>query len=786
MVKKCPYCNKEFPDKQALNRHMFNVHDIGLAEARPMTSGIFGKPQEEEKKTKEDWASKIKNRWMEYVLYAIIGIIVFLFGFFLIAGAIWLIPFYNMLPKKHKVKPFLKLSVILLIAFEFFIFHPQPFIALIVLWVGYFSMPTAYREDEDEIGMSAKGIESWLRMIVGAILSFSIFFAFGSTAAIIPIVLMAFAFFVTPPQKKASGGGIHIEIDTKGVHGKEGQVIDTAIFIGLMLLALMYGTLVGGWLSDSFGYIVLIFWVFSFLAGWFSGRSGRPYIGVIMIVVALFIFSFQYTGTVGAQLFGAYWPTVEHYGSMIAEPVGNVIEQARQGAADAWLMMTCPSCYYQEMEERDQAEESITTGTVKSIELKNFKIINYGTGDSSIDPAIPLVGTVQLKNEGEFSANDIRVSLKPPIVKDPSKVGSVFDSSVDCWIDSEEANSENNKYCTYMKLLNDQCVFTSCLGSDQDTSCDTSSDCIYSDAICEKGRCVNPGLTECTWTDDVTVPGELKLLTFNCGEEGEDEGKWSNTLNLCDCHCRAGTECELDDITKKCKNTDSCCCKNTIAKEEACSSNACDLNYEYMVYTYSDFYLTFNMDYQFDYSVDVKNDITIMDRDIYLEKLTNNEIRPKEIDSYYTGGPVKISIAIQDQPLRDGETSYATVSILNEGKGILFNSDPDDVSSGLEIKIPKDIVPTVGILSQTRFEDAEDVEVSSIIIDGIDYHVIKKKLDAQGGGLEKNKIARFTFTFVGDIGEDIIEKSTNVIGEFNYTYSTNKKIDSSIIRAPLQ
>ncbi|MBU3904682.1 MAG: hypothetical protein KJ906_00855 [Nanoarchaeota archaeon] len=761
-----------------------------LKEASAKLSDIRG---EALKDFSDKFKSKVAGVGIEVLICLIAIFFATIYGYFMLVIALFGAMGYFIF-KKGPAKAMSKLMIIVFAALEFILIHQVNLIALGILWVGYFTLPTKYHPED-----TAKRMEAWGRFIVGILLSFSIFFAFGGQWSSLlgsiqtPILFIALAFFATLPAIQRDSGGITIYAGIGKDYSK--KTVGVTIFLILMTFAgiSMFTGSTSWELEGGMLFMMVIFYIFSFIMGIMAGEEGRPAVGVMMMIFAIFIFSFQFTGAVGTEMFGAYWPTIENAGSSVFGPLGDALDSAAGGMEDAWTIMTCPACYMQQQAEKDAAKDSIAVNTVKSVELKNFKVINYGTGDSSIDPAIPLIGTIELRNEGEFEANNIRVKLKSLLLKDPTKVGGAYNSDPDCW--SSNPSVENDR-CSYTPMIKDECVFTSCYGADQ-----------------EKGVVGELGVSLCTWTDDVTGSGEFKSLTFKCNSKS-DVGVWASgtkstletyaTINQCDCYCRAGTACELEEfedfndagiligqkksiITVDSDGKPTCCNTLTQAKAVSCY-NSCVGDNTYAVYSYADRFVTFDMDYQFDYNVEVKNDITIMDRDIYLEKLTNNDIRPKDIDSYYTGGPVKISLSIQNQPLRNGETSYATVSVINEGKGMVLNGD-----SNLTVMIPKDIISAVDILSQTRF-GPEEVVQRDVFIDGIDYYVFETKLAVQNTngvvdplyGLEKDKLARFTFTFTGDIGQDVIEKTTNVIGEFSYTYSTNKKIDSPIIKAPLQ
>ncbi len=106
------------------------------------------------------------------------------------------------------------------------------------------------------------------------------------------------------------------------------------------------------------------------------------------------------------------------------------------------------------------------------------------------------------------------------------------------------------------------------------------------------------------------------------------------------------------------------------------------------------------------------------------------------------------------------------------------------------IKIPTEFIPVftaANIVSETRL-------IVNSVIEEDGFHVIEMSIAAlddegvasAGHGLEKNEAAFFTFDFKGEIPEDVIEKTTIITGELDYTYKTSKDIEFPIIKVPIQ
>lgn len=731
-------------------------------------------------------AGKFKGRVFEILLFFILGLVAALNPWFpmtwvgvsLIIIALFYTPFHHSLA----MRAIIKFVVIILITFQFTIEYRMYFIALGFLWMAYFSMPTSYRhEDETQYeGSEVNRIKSknlgnafsaWMRVIVGIFLSIVIYAAFGGAPEIAGIAIMAAAFFITPPHKVTdSGAGISIQFTKDGkVYGPHiAERISTIIFIILMLVAVFLGFTLGAWgSSGTLGWVMAGFWLIGLFAGIFAQSAGRPHVGVGLIVIGLFIFSMQFTGTVGTELFGAYWPTVEHYGSMITDPIFGMVEKSRESVSDAYLIITCPSCYEQKKleEERAKAAKLDTKyggGTTKSIELKDFNAVNYGTARPTIDPALPFVGTIRLENEGEFTADKVYISLNTPLIKDPKKVGLAYNTSPYCSFSDPTGES-----CTYTLLEKDNCMFTSCPGLDETVSLPASF---------------------CSWTEFPTVPEEVKFTTFKCGDQTLEPpySMWNGDINTkyavrsCSCHSRDDPKASPEYTYGSCNYVDSA--------EEMNKYDGCYLNTHILTYQYGNYYLTLDMDYSFTYDVDAQANIHIMDEDLFLHKLTNKEITVKQLESKYTGGPVVLTIWIQSQPLRSGEESFVTISVLNDGDGkIAYAQDKDAGSlekiaekSELMIYFPKEIVEQGTIPTVLNNIGLSKPDTTNIVEDN---YVLVSTLEKS---LKKGEFARMTLSFKTALPAGVDEKTNLITAAFDYTYVNNKKLEFPIIKVPIQ
>ncbi|MDD5416985.1 MAG: hypothetical protein PHU12_03340 [Candidatus Aenigmarchaeota archaeon] len=696
---------------------------------------------------------------------------------------------------KMILKSFVKLFIVMFVVLNFTYIYPV--VSLVVLFAAYFSMPTSYSTDQPW-----KGTEAWMRLLIGfclAALMWSILTFDGSAAGFtqafltfgiwpiviggetLPIYLIVLAFFCTFPKRKevdvdmTSGIASKIigENRAKTVAGYK-DAMESAGNILFILLMVFAGLLIfQSWLTvealKAFSIMFMMFWALALVSGWMGGREGRPYVGVMMLVVALFIFSFAYTGTAGSAVFGQYWPTVEHYGAVVFEPIMKGIEQANQGINDAWLMMTCPACYYEEQQKKLRGEAEISEdATKKSIALTQFNAVNYNTGTPKIDPSSPLIGSIILENQGTFTAENVNVTLLDPKIKNPKKTGAVYNSELDCY---EKATTDSQrKLCTYTDLAKDKCRFYACPGADNPATNEVK-------------------LESCLWMSEdnkVSVPGDKKLLLFICGDP-TDFSKWSEGtseyeyINQCSCKYPEDVEQTVGGDVKITHKKGETVEPKTMYERISC--DVCIDNEYTAVYTYASYYLSTIIKYSFNYKVDVQTPVTIMDSTIYMDKLVNNEIKPKSVESKYNGGPAMISIWLQAQPLRDGETSYGTATITNTGTGNLMNG------AIFRIKVPKEYVEdgSLEITSHTRLVSVNSIGAEPAIDNSDqDYYIITAKLNAKEGMLKQGEVATFTFNFKGILPEGVVDKSALLLGDLDYRYETDKRLEFPILEAPIQ
>ena len=90
-----------------------------------------------------------------------------------------------------------------------------------------------------------------------------------------------------------------------------------------------------------------------------------------------------------------------------------MFDQLQSGIGDSWLMFTDPMGYYNKMQQRSQATASRVTegGTTRSIDITKTDLFTSTPGELNPEKE-PLVGSIEIENQGEFNANRIRLDMQ--------------------------------------------------------------------------------------------------------------------------------------------------------------------------------------------------------------------------------------------------------------------------------------------------------------------------------------------------------------------------------------
>jgi hypothetical protein len=400
-------------------------------------------PPEGKKSIMHTAGKRIGNRIYEVLIFIVIGLFCLVgtpfFGlpsfFYLAMAFIFTIPAYILLPGRYEVlgsiaegqaigrrgwalfpKSLMKIVTFVLIIFEFFLINRL--VSLIVAFIFYFFLPLRYKTDKpDQI------MEAWIRMGFGVYLAIIFFLTFGGNTVGMSLLFMGLAFFATfPIHIEAEEEDSKVEIRIVKDYGKATKTGAFSIIDKISFLVFMVAALVFFGISLAPSAIQLMFyliWGLSFFTGLVAGPEGKPALGALTILVAVFAFSSTYTGVVGQAIFGYWWPQVESFTETIGAPLADMWYQAQNGMSDAWLMMTNPQAYYVQQQQRQQATQTAVKsgGTIKSIELSKFDLFPGLTG--VLDPKYDkLVGSIELQNQGEFDANAITLDVWT-VYKDP-------------------------------------------------------------------------------------------------------------------------------------------------------------------------------------------------------------------------------------------------------------------------------------------------------------------------------------------------------------------------------
>lgn len=359
--------------------------------------------------------------------------------------------------------------------------------------------------------------------------------------------------------------------------------------------------------SNDMSIIFYAVFILSLLSGLATGPEGRPAMGILMIVMTLFVFSFMFTGIIGQAVFGYWWPQIYGFVDSAVTPLVPLWQQMTAGVGDAWLLLTNPMGYYNMMMMRQQATQSVvkTGGTTKSIELLKFDIFTSSTG--TLEPLEdPVVGSIELQNQGEFEANKITLSFVSSYVNAQSV--------------SMSAGTTEQEPCGSLDKLE-------CSAPNNPTKSGSRGTCLWQPT-----------------PPDVIYPDEIKMATFAYTRNG-----WTFTDS-------AGV---LQDLAT--------CVLN---KVESTYPSACysDPN---STYKFGGNILKIDVNYTYDYNVNVSIPVEVIEENRYIQLLAARQITLQELTSQYSGGPVKATLWSQKQPIRNKEVALFVASFYNDGIGLL-------------------------------------------------------------------------------------------------------------------
>jgi len=382
--------------------------------------------------------------------------------------------------------------------------------------------------------------------------------------------------------------------------------------------AALFIALVSGYLGSSLGMAsmenmlqIMFFavWNLSIIVGLSGGKETRPATGILMIFMALFVFTFTATGVMGTAVFGYWWPQVQSFGEAIIGPLAPLWANVQSGLGDAWLILTNPQMYYLKMTQSQQATSSVVTsgGTVKSIEVNSISLFPSITG--TLEPTEPVIGNIELQNQGEFEAKGIDLTLQT------------------AWVNAGAVTATSTPEVP--------------MGEITKLACSASSNFPHESS--------SPGdPAYCNWTD-TTYPNEMKSVTFVL----PPNSAWNaGGIDLLDCNYFDGTTNHNGTLDP---STYACLGQNTN-----------------ITYAHSGQSIKFYANLTYNYNVNVSIPFNVINSGIYIKKLQAGEMVLQDLTSEYTGGPVKATLWTPKQPARTGEPYLVVASIYNDGAGELI------------------------------------------------------------------------------------------------------------------
>lgn len=658
-------------------------------------------------------------------------------------------------------------------------------------------------------GGAATGLENKLARIILALAAFAIIPLILSSLFITtklpdasPLFFLALAFFATAPKvSKEDEEGEKIII--VGGFGKGTEGIRSAltsdsmerfgsVFFLTLVLASIYPVV--AWVRGPLQIVLLIVLAFSGIMGYISGREARPFLGIIVIGFSILAFSFQFTGTVGTAVFGNYWTPIYSTLSTTFEPIGKSLDAASRQVNYAMCTITAGPGVCDALIN----PPATAAGSTQALELSNFEAVNYRSGNPEIDPSIPLIGTIQMENQGDFRAEDAEIYFNDPIIFDPKKA------------------SLNNPGLDQQALESDTCVFDSCFDG---TVGATST-----------------GAGKCTWKTSEGKgplnPKDMKVLSFRCGEKNQDTlanppTKWQTpVLKTCNCidpragQTMSGISCESnalcgtmishsygisggqqyckcisseftsqDDSSGYCSGAaPAAYCKLHDGLCKSTDDTDCNAGKSGAIKKYASAgrNLKISFNYTFKYFSNVSLPVRVMDRATFLSKLQNHQITLEDVNPVYSGGPVSVGIWVGKQPVRTDEQTIGTIYLKNDGTGVVKKN------SALTLAVPAGnlsfaqsnasiISQSFNFRGQTGSNAVSCLNFELVALKNI--YVLKCPLSRD---LNPGEEGTITFGFKYKINDNAPEKNTIFTGAVDYIYENTKDLSFPLVSVPTQ
>ncbi len=597
------------------------------------------------------------NIWPAIIAFALAGIAyIFSFGNIWLAVGIFFGIFQSIFPKRGSLGIAKALFTIISIFAFIFTLSFYPILSLLVAFIGYAIINPRYLTPETIAFSVFTGI---FRIFLGIVIAvLSICSVHGSCPlsnpfAIIlvlvnvfrdPLFLGVFLFAIAflciipptspiPPEIKAEleslqglkrkGLTILYDLHDKFAEKKEFSGIVVAI-LGICGFILCWFSLGNGNLLSPFYTFQGILFILIGITGIYVTAKTHPVsrgeIGFVFYLMILFSLTTAYPGVLGKAVFGEWWPQVNSTISPVFSSISDSFSQFKRGMSDAWLMFTCPQCYYEKKIKEIQARSQLKKGgTIKSLEVVDFKVYAY---QNYLDPERKLRIALTLQNQGEFPVKNVIAEFSGLSMAFTNTRGEI-------------------KYEKIEGVNPEEVVCTGWEQSD-DKGCK-----LENKELLPKSRIAMI----------LTLP---ELKSASVGGEGLLGECICKNMETGETYFSCGLSCSLET----CKNEKGELCKN----EENPG----------IVYMFGGREVKLDLSYQFSYQTNVSLQFEVISEKLYNQLFTAGKIEQQQTTSIYSGGPVKASLSTQFEPIPvkkgSGSTAVFVFAIQNTGTGMVKNA----------------------------------------------------------------------------------------------------------------
>ncbi|MBN2042373.1 MAG: MFS transporter [Candidatus Aenigmarchaeota archaeon] len=279
-------------------------------------------------------------------------------------------------------------------------------ILLIFVFAAYFSFPIEYDPTHpDQI------IGSLMRVIVALYMGIWIFGAFGGGIFQSPALgWLSIAFFLVLPVPADRENLVRAIGRAMGGITANYENIDKILFLVIMLLIGGFTLFGAGGLgitlfSGTAGIVFGVVWLIAFFSGIMTPASSRPYMGLMVLFVAFFIFGIGVgEQNIGTAFFGQWWPGIHNSVSDFIEPMGGLFEQFSNTFGQSWLLFTNPVGYAQQITSGQYVGSDQTAAAPVGLEIENFQAAGIYLGE-------PFSIRFEMNNRGDFLAKNAAFKL---------------------------------------------------------------------------------------------------------------------------------------------------------------------------------------------------------------------------------------------------------------------------------------------------------------------------------------------------------------------------------------